>query len=53
MRDPYDILGVARGASFDKIKAAYRQACKSKHPDMGGTAEAIIELKTAYAYILK
>jgi DnaJ domain len=52
MRDPYEILGVARGASFDQVKAAYRQACKSKHPDMGGTAEEFVELKTAYAYIL-
>jgi cell division septation protein DedD len=52
MRDPYDILGVPRGASLDEIKAAYRRACKSKHPDMGGSHEAMTELNAAYAFIL-
>ena len=52
MRDPYDILGVKRGASFDEIKAAYRRACKTRHPDMGGSHEAMVELNTAYAVIL-
>ena len=53
MRDPYDLLGVARGASFDEIKAAYRRACKSAHPDMpGGSNEKMVELGTAYAFIL-
>lgn len=52
MRDPYDILGIARGASLDEIKAAYRRACKTKHPDMGGSHEAMTELNTAYAFIL-
>ena len=52
MRDPYDILGVKRGASFDEIKAAYRRACKTRHPDMGGSHEAMVELNAAYAFIL-
>jgi len=52
MCDPYDILGVTRGASLDEIKAAYRRACKLKHPDMGGSHEAMSELNTAYAFIL-
>jgi hypothetical protein len=52
MRDPYDILGVARGASFDDVRSAYRRACKTKHPDMGGSHEAMVELNTAYAFIL-
>ena len=52
MRDPYDILGVKRGASFDEIKAAYRRACKSRHPDMGGSHEAMVELNTPYAFVL-
>ncbi len=52
MRDPYDILGVKRGASFDEIKAGYRRACKTRHPDMGGSHEAMVELNTAYAFIL-
>lgn len=53
MRDPYDILGVARGASFDEVKAAYRRACKSRHPDMGGSHEDFVELQIAYAFVLE
>ena len=34
VRDPYEILGVKRGASLDEIKAAYRRASKQRHPDM-------------------
>ena len=52
MRDPYQVLGVARGASLDEIKSAYRRASKSRHPDMGGSHEAMTELNTAYAFIL-
>jgi curved DNA-binding protein len=51
-RDPYEILGVARGASLAEIKAAYRRACKQRHPDVGGSHEAMSELNTAYAFIL-
>ena len=34
MRDPYDVLGVAPGASDDEVKKAYRTLCKKYHPDM-------------------
>ena len=53
MRDPYDIIGIARGATFEEVRAAYRRACKTHHPDMGGSHEAMVELNTAYAFILK
>lgn len=52
MRDPYEILGVARGASLEEIRAAYRRACKSRHPDLGGSHEAMVELNAAYEFVL-
>ena len=52
VRDPYEILGVKRGASLEEIKAAYRRACKQRHPDLGGSHEAMVELNTAYAFVL-
>ncbi len=33
MQDPYIVLGVARNADSDEIKAAWRRAAKSAHPD--------------------
>lgn len=33
MRDPYDVLGVAKNASAKDIKAAYRKLAKKYHPD--------------------
>ena len=33
MRDPYEVLGVQRGADAAAIKSAYRKLAKKHHPD--------------------
>lgn len=33
MRDPYDVLGVAKSASAKEIKTAFRKLAKQHHPD--------------------
>jgi len=33
MRDPYEVLGVAKTASAAEIKSAFRRQAKKLHPD--------------------
>ena len=36
MRDPHQVLGVAKGADADTVKRAYRRLAKQYHPDTAG-----------------
>src|SRR3569833_3111007 len=51
MRDPYEVLGVPRGASAAAIKSAYRKLAKKHHPDSNKgdpkAADRFAELNTA------
>ena len=51
-KDYYEILGVKKNSSEDKIKLAYRKLAKMYHPDLNRTdplaEEKFIKLKEAY-----
>jgi curved DNA-binding protein len=44
-RDPYDILGVAKSASADDIKKAYRDKVRKLHPDVNKAPDAEAKFK--------
>jgi len=46
--DPYDVLGVAKGADQAAIHDAYRTAVRRAHPDAGGSAAAFEAVQQAY-----
>lgn len=46
--DYYNILGVAKTASQDEIKKAYRKLAMEHHPDKGGDVSKFQEITTAY-----
>jgi DnaJ-class molecular chaperone len=52
MRDPYEILGVAKGANAAAIKGAFRKQAKKLHPDANKqdpkAASKFAELNAAY-----
>lgn len=51
MRDPYEVLGVQRGASAAAIKSAFRKLAKKHHPDANkndpNAAERFAEVNSA------
>lgn len=55
MSDPYKVLGVARSASAEEIKAAYRTLAKKVHPDLNpgdtGVEQRFKEVSQAYGVL--
>lgn len=50
-RDYYEVLGVAKGASDEDVKKAYRKLARQYHPDVNKAADAetkFKEVKEAY-----
>ena len=42
------LLGLQPGATAEAVKAAYRKAVKTAHPDAGGETRKFLEVKAAY-----
>lgn len=55
MRDPYEVLGVPRGASAGDVKSAFRRLAKKLHPDANKkdpkAATKFAELNAAYEIV--
>lgn len=47
----YPWLGLARDAPQDNVGAAYREAAKNTHPDVGGDPMRFYEVNKAYAVL--
>jgi molecular chaperone DnaJ len=52
VQDPYDVLGVERGASADEVKSAFRRLAQRFHPDKNpgddGAQQKFKEINAAY-----
>lgn len=55
MRDPYDVLGVAKNAQAKDIKSAFRKLAKKYHPDQNpddaGAKDRFAEINQAYEIV--
>ena len=54
MRDPYEVLGLAKAASAGEIKSAYRRLAKKFHPDQSKEPRAkdrFAEINSAYEIV--
>lgn len=54
LQDPYALLGVAHGASFQEIRKAYRRRLQETHPDKtkAKTDKEFIAVQRAYREVL-
>lgn len=48
MMNHYDVLGVAKNATTDEIKRAYRKLASQHHPDKGGDTAKFQQIQSAY-----
>lgn len=48
---PYEVLGVARGASDDEVRKAYRRMLRATHPDTGGDTARFDAVQRAWVLI--
>jgi preprotein translocase subunit Sec63 len=44
----WNILGVSQNASLTEVKHAYREMCKTHHPDVGGNESDFVRITEAY-----
>jgi Meckel syndrome type 1 protein len=53
--DPYRTLGLARGASIDEVKRAYRRLAKANHPDAAGASALprFLAIQAAYEQLVE
>jgi DnaJ-class molecular chaperone len=49
---PYEILGVSRNESPERIKLVWRALCLEHHPDKGGDRQKFEKIMAAYSLIL-
>ncbi|MBI3650578.1 MAG: J domain-containing protein [Acidobacteria bacterium] len=50
-KDYYEVLGVEPTATSEEIEKAYRSEARKKHPDSGGSEEAMKELNEARDFL--
>jgi hypothetical protein len=50
--DAYAVLGLARGATEVEVRAAWRDAARRTHPDVGGDAVAFRRARGAYEILI-
>ena len=53
--DPYRTLGLARGATIDEVKRAYRRLAKANHPDAAGAGALprFLAIQAAYEQLVE
>jgi hypothetical protein len=53
--DPYRTLGLARGATLDEVKRAYRRLAKANHPDAAGSGglARFLAIQAAYEQLVE